>query len=178
MGWARYILGPVNQSPTFRLDGDLEVRMSNFVTLVVEDDAFQREALAELLKDDGFEVIECATAEAAELVIASSGTELQALVTDNNLPGVMSGAELAQYASCQHPKMNIIIISGMKGEPYSGQRHVLAEALHCRAVARCSPRLKRVGLAPEIASIPHAFSHTASSLRTAAAEFPTFSIAF
>jgi CheY-like chemotaxis protein len=60
--------------------------MSNFVTLVVEDDAFQREVLAELLKDDGFEVIECATAEAAELVIASSGTELQALVTDNNLP--------------------------------------------------------------------------------------------
>jgi DNA-binding NtrC family response regulator len=87
--------------------------MSNFVTLVVEDDAFQREALAELLKDDGFEVIECATAEAAELVIASSGTELQALVTDNNLAGAMSGAELAQYASCQHPKMNIIIISDM-----------------------------------------------------------------
>ena len=87
--------------------------MSNFVTLVVEDDAFQREALAELLKDDGFEVIECATAEAAELVIASSGTELQALVTDNNLPGAMSGAELAQYASCQHPRINIIIISDM-----------------------------------------------------------------
>jgi len=87
--------------------------MSNFVTLVVEDDAFQREALAELLKDDGFEVIECATAEAAELIIASSGAELQALVADNNLPGAMSGAELAQYASCQHPKMNIIIISDM-----------------------------------------------------------------
>jgi hypothetical protein len=37
----------------------------------------------------------------------------QALVTDNNLPGVMPGAALAQYASCQHPKKNIII-SGMK----------------------------------------------------------------
>ena len=38
--------------------------MSNFVTLLVEDDAFLRERLAELLRDEGFEVIECNTAEA------------------------------------------------------------------------------------------------------------------
>ena len=87
--------------------------MSNFVTLLVEDDAFQREMLADVLKDEGFEVIECTTAESAELIIASTGTELQALVTDNNLAGAMSGAELAQCASCRHPKMNIIIISDM-----------------------------------------------------------------
>ena len=46
--------------------------MSNFVTLLVEDDASQREAFADLLKDEGFEVIECATAEVAELIIANS----------------------------------------------------------------------------------------------------------
>ena len=86
--------------------------MSNFMTLLVEDDTYQREILADVLKDEGFEVIECTTAEAAELIIASTGTELQALVTDNNLAGAMSGAELAQYASCRHPKMNIIIMSG------------------------------------------------------------------
>jgi CheY-like chemotaxis protein len=65
----------------------LEVRMSNFVTLLVEDDAFQREVLADVLKDEGFEVIECTTGEAAELIIAATGTELQALITDHNLPG-------------------------------------------------------------------------------------------
>ena len=59
--------------------------MSNFVTLLVEDDPFQREAFADLLKDEGFEVIECTTAEAAELIIASTGTELQALITEHNL---------------------------------------------------------------------------------------------
>jgi len=32
--------------------------MSNFMTLLVEDDTFQREILADVLKDDGFEVIE------------------------------------------------------------------------------------------------------------------------
>lgn len=52
--------------------------MKKFMTLLVEDDAFQRECLAEVLKDDGFEVVECSTAEAAELVIATSGTELRA----------------------------------------------------------------------------------------------------
>ena len=86
--------------------------MSNFMTLLVEDDAAQREAFADLLKDEGFEVIECATAEAAELIIASTGTELQALVTDHKLAGAMSGVQLAQYARSRHPHMNIIIMSG------------------------------------------------------------------
>jgi len=61
--------------------------MSNFVTLLVEDDAFEREILADALKNEGFEVIECATGEAAELIIASTGTELQALITDHKLAG-------------------------------------------------------------------------------------------
>jgi DNA-binding NtrC family response regulator len=81
--------------------------MSNFVTLLVEDDPFQRETLDDILKDEGFEVIECTTAEAAELIIASTGTELLALITDHNLAGAMSGAALAQYARCR-----LIIMSG------------------------------------------------------------------
>jgi DNA-binding NtrC family response regulator len=91
--------------------------MSNFVTLLVEDDAFQREVLADVLKDEGFEVIECTTGEAAELIIASTGTELQALITDHNLAGKMSGAELAQYARRRHPHLNVVIISGTTVNP-------------------------------------------------------------
>jgi DNA-binding NtrC family response regulator len=91
--------------------------MSNFVTLLVEDDAAQRQVLADALKDEGFEVIECTTAEAAELIIASTGTELQALITDHNLAGKMSGIELACYARRQHPHMNIVIMSGTPVNP-------------------------------------------------------------
>ena len=54
----------------------------NFTALVVEDDTLQREALADLLKDEGLEVIECTSAEAAELVVASAGPELKALITE------------------------------------------------------------------------------------------------
>lgn len=86
--------------------------MSNHVMLLVEDDLLQREIMAELLMDEGYEVVECATAEAAELIVASTGTELRALVTDNNLAGNMTGAELAAYARERHPRLTIVVISG------------------------------------------------------------------
>ena len=86
--------------------------MSNSMTLLVEDDVLQREFLSEILKDEGFDVIECATAEAAELIVASAGTELQALVTDNNLGGSMTGIALAQHARRKHPNMHVVIMSG------------------------------------------------------------------
>ena len=91
--------------------------MSKFMTLLVEDDAFQPEVLADVLKDEGFEVLECASAEAAELIVALAGTELRALIADHNLAGEMSGVALAQYAVQQHPHMNIILMSGTTVEP-------------------------------------------------------------
>jgi DNA-binding NtrC family response regulator len=92
----------------------------NFTALVVEDDALQRETLADLLKEQRLEVIECTTAEAAELVVASTGTELKALVTDVCLAGEMSGAELAQFAKRRFPHINVVMVSG-RSPPYIPQ---------------------------------------------------------
>ena len=92
----------------------------NFTALVVEDDTLQREALADLLRDEGLEVIECTSAEAAELVVASTGPELKALITDVSLTGQMSGVELAQYAKRKFPHINVIMISG-RSPPYIPQ---------------------------------------------------------
>jgi CheY-like chemotaxis protein len=92
----------------------------NFTALVVEDDTLQRETLADLLKDGGLEVIECASAEAAELVVASTGTELKALVTDVSLAGEMSGVELAQFAKRKFPHINVVVVSG-RSPPYIPQ---------------------------------------------------------
>ena len=91
--------------------------MSNFVILLVEDDALQRGLVAEILMDENFEVIECATAEVAELVVASLGTELRALITDNNLAGSMLGKDLAAYAKRRYPHLNVIITSGQQVNP-------------------------------------------------------------
>ena len=49
--------------------------MTNFVALIVEDDPFQRECLADLLKSEGLEALECANGEVAELVVATTGTD-------------------------------------------------------------------------------------------------------
>lgn len=102
----------VNKIPPSELHNHGGARMSKFVVLLVEDDTVLRDALADLLRDEGFEVIECATGEAAELIIATTGTELRAIVADHHLAGEMTGATLAGYALHLHPGMNIVIMSG------------------------------------------------------------------
>lgn len=91
--------------------------MSKFVMLLVEDDPLQRAMLSTLLQDEGYEVVECSTGEAAELIIASTGAELRALVTDHNLAGKMTGTELAEYAQSKFPQLNIILMSGIWPSP-------------------------------------------------------------
>lgn len=86
--------------------------MSLFMALLVEDDSLQREVLTDILKGEGLEVIECTTAEAAELVLATTGLELRALVTDVHLDGEMSGIELAEYAKRNYPDLTVIVMSG------------------------------------------------------------------
>jgi DNA-binding NtrC family response regulator len=86
--------------------------MSKFMALLVEDDPLQRVVLADILTADGFDVLECATAEAAELIIATSGAEFRALVTDQNLEGSMRGSELAAFAFKMFPQLPVVLISG------------------------------------------------------------------
>jgi DNA-binding NtrC family response regulator len=70
--------------------------MMKFVALIVEDDPFQRMFVADLLKDEGLQVVECASA---------------------NLAGDVSGVELAQCAKRRFPDMNVVMVSG-RGAPY------------------------------------------------------------
>jgi DNA-binding NtrC family response regulator len=85
------------------------------LALVVEDDEVQREILSELLKDKNMDVIQCESAEAAELVIAKCGADLTLLVTDVKLSGHGSGIELAEFAKQKFPGLNIIVVSGVDG---------------------------------------------------------------
>jgi threonine/homoserine/homoserine lactone efflux protein/CheY-like chemotaxis protein len=63
--------------------------------LIVEDDPSQREMLSLLLEESDFDVIQCESAEAAELVLAKNGSALSLMVTDVNLAGPMNGVETA-----------------------------------------------------------------------------------
>jgi CheY-like chemotaxis protein len=65
---------------------------SNSQILIVDDDRSTREALRELLEDEGFAVAEAANGQAA-LELMTSGQTLALVVMDLEMP-VMSGLEL------------------------------------------------------------------------------------
>jgi DNA-binding NtrC family response regulator len=82
------------------------------LALVVEDDPLQREVLSDALKQDNMDVIQCESAEAAELVVARFGIELRLMVTDVELAGQGNGIELVTFARKCCPHLQIIVVSG------------------------------------------------------------------
>ena len=80
--------------------------------LIVEDDPMQREMICLLLEESEFDVIECETAEAAELVLQHNAEGLALMMTDVHLAGAMNGVELAYVAKKYNPDMDVIVTSG------------------------------------------------------------------
>jgi len=80
--------------------------------LIVEDDPSQREMICLLLEESDYDVIQCESAEAAELVIDKVGGCLALLMTDVNLAGRMNGVELAYIAKERNPRLDVVVTSG------------------------------------------------------------------
>jgi DNA-binding response OmpR family regulator len=81
--------------------------------LIVEDDAMLREMIGLLLEESDFDVIECASAEAAEVVLQRTGDSLSLMMTDVELAGQMNGVELAHIARRCNPALGVIVTSGL-----------------------------------------------------------------
>jgi len=81
--------------------------------LVVEDDPMQREMICLLLEESDMDVIECESAEAAELVLEEAGASLVLMMTDVQLAGNKNGVELAHVAKKFNPDMDVIVTSGI-----------------------------------------------------------------
>ena len=118
--------------------------MSRFTALVVEDDILQREAIADVLKNQELEVVECSTAEAAELIVVSIGTELLVMITDISLGGDMSGLQLAECQAKIPPSPGHHDL-GRDPTLHSPGHHVSAEAIPCQAIAGRRPGLGTTG---------------------------------
>jgi len=82
------------------------------IALVVEDDEDQRTLVTTLLEESEMSVIQCESAEAADLVMSKIGRAVSLLFTDVTLAGKMSGLELADRAKTRYPDMTVIITSG------------------------------------------------------------------
>jgi response regulator RpfG family c-di-GMP phosphodiesterase len=85
---------------------------SRAVVLVVEDEPLIRLLAAEVLEEEGFDVLEAATAPAA-LALLEKRPEVQALFTDIDMPGGMNGLELAQVVHERYPHIALVVTSGV-----------------------------------------------------------------
>ncbi len=79
--------------------------------LVVEDEFLVRLTLVEALSDEGFQVLEAETGDAALPLLQRSG-EISLLLTDIQLPGTINGHALALRARESQPNLPIIFMTG------------------------------------------------------------------
>ncbi len=86
--------------------------------LLVEDDEAIRALLARVLRQKGYQVLEAANAGEAVLVNEQHGDTVQLLITDVVMPH-LSGRELADRLTGEHPRLKCLFISGYP-EAYLG----------------------------------------------------------
>jgi CheY-like chemotaxis protein len=82
--------------------------------LIVEDEFLIRLTLAEALRDEGYEVLEAESGEAA--LAALEQGEVMVLLTDLQLGGGMNGRMLAETARARSPDLPVIYMSGRPDE--------------------------------------------------------------
>jgi len=85
------------------------------VVLVVDDEELLRLHAADLLEEEGFEVIEAPNAEAALQVLASR-PDVRLLFTDIHMPGPLDGMDLARRVHERWPHVLLVVTSG-RGRP-------------------------------------------------------------
>lgn len=79
--------------------------------LVVEDEAIIRFAIADDIRDGGFEVLEAGDADEAMQILACD-PEIRVVFTDVDMPGSMDGLELSERVRARWPGVHVIVTSG------------------------------------------------------------------
>lgn len=94
--------------------------MAAMSVLLVEDEALISMLVSDWLIELGFEVHEARTADEALDYIGAGGA-VDVLFTDINLPGSMTGAELARKARALLPELPVVYASGRyRGDDLGG----------------------------------------------------------
>jgi DNA-binding NtrC family response regulator len=86
--------------------------------LVVEDEVLIRFTLAVWLRAEDHSVVEAVSADEAAFVLASPLVEVDAVISDVQMPGSMNGLELARRIRKKSPALPVILVSGhmLEGE--------------------------------------------------------------
>jgi CheY-like chemotaxis protein len=94
--------------------------MAAISVLLVEDEALISLMVSEALSESGFDVHEVSTADEALRYIGGGGA-VDVLFTDINLPGGMTGAELAQRVRALRPELPVVYASGRYRDDMPGR---------------------------------------------------------
>ena len=79
--------------------------------LLVEDEGLIRLMTAEILRDEGFEVVEAWDGdEAARLLDGLDGFDV--LFTDVRMPGTLDGIDVAVHARRRYPAIPVLVVAG------------------------------------------------------------------
>ncbi|WP_289016282.1 response regulator [uncultured Methylobacterium sp.] len=87
---------------------------SSPVVLVVEDEDLVRMCACDILEDEGFAVLEAATADAAWQILEKRD-DITVLFTDINMPGNMDGLILSARVAERWPHIRLVVTSGRCG---------------------------------------------------------------
>ncbi len=85
--------------------------------IVVEPDILARMVIAEYLRECGYKVVECVTADDV-LTVLGAGREIGIVLAEVRLAGTMDGFELSQWIRTNHPAIDVILTSGIDKAAY------------------------------------------------------------
>jgi CheY-like chemotaxis protein len=91
---------------------------TRMTVLVVEDEPLVRIFMADFLEEAGFKVFEAVNADEA-ITVLEARRDVQAVVTDIEMPGSMDGLALVKVLRERWPGIRIVVTSGRK-RPGSG----------------------------------------------------------
>jgi CheY-like chemotaxis protein len=77
--------------------------------LVIENEVLVRMPIAQYLRDCGYHVLEAANADEAMTLLQRPGIQVDIVLSDSDLPGVMNGFGFAQWARTRRPGLTVIL---------------------------------------------------------------------
>jgi CheY-like chemotaxis protein len=81
------------------------------IILIIEDEVLIRMLMAEALRDEGYRIVEAASADEG-MEILQSGQAIDCIITDVRMPGQIDGLQLAAVSKRLQPNRPVIIVSG------------------------------------------------------------------
>ena len=87
--------------------------------LIVEDQPFVGMVASDILRESGFETFHAYDAEAASRLLEDH-PEIEVVVTEVELPGTVTGLDLARHVSASRPDVQIVV-TGSSPDLHAGQ---------------------------------------------------------